>query len=184
MSPLPYTLFPSRQRARPLVVLLALAVGLTAGLMACDSGGSSEEDPPPEEELDVAETFTVTVESIEGTDYPYSEENNVGVAYAIDGEVGAVLSLERGKTYEFELGSSVGDGPNGQPHPFYVGETAEGQGGDEFRDDPAKQTSGVVLFTPPSNAPDSLFYQCNLHRFMGGKMEIVDASGDDSGGNY
>lgn len=148
-----------------LLLLLALAVGVTA----CDSSGTEEsnEEPPP---ADIAETFNVTVTSIDSS-YPYSDRNNVGVAYAIDGDVGKVITLERGKTYEFSLGSGVS--PN---HPFYFGTTAEGGGGDEYRDNPAKKTTGTVRFSVPSSAPDSLFYVCDAHVYMGGKMEIADAS--------
>jgi hypothetical protein len=174
------------------VLLFALAVALTVGLAACDSGGSNSGDNDDgNEEPDVAQTFNVTVESIDDS-YPYSDRNNVGVAYAIDGEVGKVISLEVGKRYEFVLGESVGSGPNGATHPFYVGNTAEGQGGDEFGEnvENAKSTSGSVFFTPPESAPDSLFYQCDLHVYMGGKMNITDSAGGsntsgdgDSGGD-
>jgi len=161
----------TRVTTRPLLFLV-LTVALVGGLAACDSGGSASENGDDDNGGDdVAQTFSVTVESIEGTDYPYSDQNNIGVAYAIDGEIGKVITLERGETYAFELGSGVDPS-----HPFYVGTTAEGQGGDEFRDNPAKQTTGTVTFTPPSSAPDSLFYQCDNHVYMGGKMTITNAS--------
>jgi hypothetical protein len=157
----------------------ALSVAVVVGLAACDSGGSNSEN-----EETVAQTFTVTVESIEGTNYPYGDQNNVGVAYAIDGEVGAEITLERGKTYEFELGEGVESGPNGMSHPFYVGTTAEGGGGDEYDDgvENAEATSGTVTFTPPSEVPDQLYYQCSSHVYMGGDMSIVDSSDDSNSG--
>lgn len=159
------------------MLLLALAGGLVGGLVACDSGGTASENGNGSGN-DVAKTFTVTVEDIDDS-YPYSDQNSVGVAYAIDGEVGAEITLERGKTYAFELEPSVEEGPNGFPHPFYLGTTAEGQGGDEYNDgvDNAKATSGTVTFTPPTSAPDSLYYQCGNHVYMGGKMMIDDPSG-------
>ena len=168
-----------RPTHRPLL-LLALTVALLGGLAACDSGGSASNDDNGENGEDpgeVAQTFTVTVEEIDDS-YPYSDQNNVGVAYAIDGTVGAEITLERGQTYAFELEGSVAEGPNGFPHPFYVGTTAEGQGGDEYDDgvDNATATSGTVTFTPPTSAPDSLYYQCGNHVYMGGMMTITDAS--------
>jgi hypothetical protein len=170
-----------RATYRPLL-FLALAGALIGGLAACDSGGTASEtgdngengDGPGDE---VDKTYTVTVADIDDS-YPYSDRNSVGVAYAIDGEVGAEITLERGKTYAFELEPSVDEGPNGFPHPFYVGTTAEGQGGDEYGDgvDNAKAASGTVTFTPPTSAPDSLYYQCGNHVYMGGKMMIDDSS--------
>lgn len=163
------------------VLFLALAGTFTFGLAACDSGGSTgsetENDSDDGSTSEVTQTFSVTVESI-GNNYPYREENNQGVAYAIDGEVGKVITLERGNTYEFELGSGVDPS-----HPFYVGTTAEGGGGDEFRDDPAKQTTGTVTFTVPSDAPDALYYVCDAHVYMGGEMNITDASDSGDGGD-
>ena len=161
-----------------------LVVALSIGLVACDSSGS---DPPedPDDGTQVARTFSVTVTSIDGS-YPFSDQNQNGLAYAINGEVGKVITLERGQTYEFELGSGVDP-----DHPFYVAETAEGGGSSAFRDNPAFQTTGTVTFTPPSAAPDSLFYECGNHVYMGGKMTITDTAtggddedddGDDGGG--
>lgn len=186
----------SRSCARPLYVLLVLVLAI--GMGACDSTGTNgeggENGDNGENGEDVAQTFEVTVQSIDGTDYPYADQNNVGVAYAIDGEVGKVITLERGQTYAFELQSSVESGPNSMSHPFYVGDTAEGQGGDEFSDgvENANATTGTVTFTPPTSAPDSLYYQCGAHVYMGGKMMIEDGTsgntgtggGGDDGGGY
>lgn len=143
-----------------------LAVGV--GLAACDSGGSDMDD-----ETQVAETFSVTVEEIDDS-YPYSDQNGVGVAYAIDGEVGGEITLQRGNTYEFELASSVESGPNDFPHPFYIDRTAEGGGADPFDEgvENAGALTGTVTFTVPSGAPDTLFYQCGNHAYMGGQMSI------------
>ena len=166
-----------------IVLAVACTITLALGLAACDSGGSNEDDPPGD---GVAQTFTVTVESADDS-YAYSDQNSVGVAYAINGEVGRVITLERDKTYEFELQGSVGEGPNGFPHPFYVGTTAEGGGGDAFMDDPAMETTGTVTVTIPADAPGNLYYVCGNHTYMGGQMQITDSSGngDDSGnGNY
>lgn len=156
------------------------------GLGACDSGGENPENGENGDNGEtVAQTFTVTVESIEGTDYPYSDQNTIGVAYAIDGEVGAEITLERGKTYEFELGESVESGPNNVSHPFYVATSAEGGGSDEYGEgvENAGATSGTVTFSPPSGAPDNLYYQCGSHAYMGGDVSIVESSdGNNSGG--
>lgn len=150
-------------------------MGLVVGLIACDSGGGTTDDsnngPPNDGGSGVAQTFTVTVESTDDS-YAYSDQNNNGVAYAIDAEVGQTVTLERGKTYEFVLEDGLSPS-----HPFYIGTTAEGGSGDEFRDDPAKATTGTVTFTVPTGAPDLLYYVCGNHVYMGGDIEITSASG-------
>jgi hypothetical protein len=166
---------------RSFVLLVAVALAAFVGVGACDSGGSNSnenEDDDGNGDPDIAQTFDVTVASLDG-DYPYSDQNVIGVAFAIDGEVGATITLERGKTYAFDLGNGVD--PN---HPFYVGTTAEGGGSGAYRDNPALKTTGTVTFTVPSDAPNSLFYVCDNHVYMGGEMTITDPSGsggDDSG---
>lgn len=155
-----------------IVLALSLTVALALGLTACDSGGSSSENPTNGGDDGIAQTFTVTIVSVDDS-YTYSDQNNIGVAFAINGQIGREITLERGKTYEFELGDGVD--PN---HPFYVGTTAEGGGGDEFRDDPAKATTGTVTFTPSTDAPNELFYVCDNHVYMGGQMQITDSSGN------
>jgi len=180
---------PISQRSirRTLLFTLLLTGALTVGLVACDSGGSNDEDPGDNGDDGVAQTFTVTVENID-SDYQYSDQNNVGVAYAIDGEVGRTITLERGKTYEFDLQSSVDSGPEGLPHPFYMDRTAQGQGNDTFSSgvENGSATSGTVTFTPPDDAPDILYYVCGNHGYMGGDIEITDSSGSSngSGGGY
>lgn len=153
-----------------LVLLLALAVGMSA----CDSGGSDmDDDNDDDNQNEIEQTFTVTVEETTSS-YPYDDQNELGVAFAIDGEVGKVLDLTRGATYAFELQSSVENGPEGFPHPFYVDRTAEGQLADVYSSgvENGQAVSGTVTFTVPSSAPDSLFYECGNHVYMGGKMII------------
>lgn len=156
--------------ARPFLLAFLVTGALVVGLVACDSGGSNEQGEDPEDE--VVQTFTVTVDSVDSS-YSYSDQNDIGVAYAIDGNVGEVITLERGRTYEFEMGEGVD--PN---QPFYIGTSAEGGGGDEFRQDPAMVTTGTVTFTPSADAPGSLYYVCGNHVYMGGGMDITSPSGD------
>lgn len=149
--------------------LLALGLG-GVGIAACDSGSDMEEG------TEVAQTFTVTVEEISSS-YPYSDQNQIGAAFTIDGQVGQELTLERGATYEFDLQPSVQSGPGGFPHPFYIDRTAEGQGADPYTEgvENGSSVTGTVRFTVPSDAPDTLFYQCGNHAYMGGMITITDS---------
>lgn len=176
-----------RSIQRSLLFTLLLTGALTVGLVACDSGGSSNEDSGENGGGGVAQTYTVTVENFDSS-YQYSDQNNVDVAYAIDGEVGRTITLVRGETYEFELEASVESGPEGLPHPFYMDRTAQGQGNDTYSSgvENGSATSGTVTFTPPDDAPNALYYVCGNHAYMGGDIEITDPSGDsgDDGGDY
>lgn len=178
---------PSRLPTFPVLVVLTLV--LSVGVAGCDSAGTSTESENENNDggVDIAETFQVTVESIEGTDYQYADQNQNGVAFAIGGEVGREITLEQGKTYAFALGESVAEGPNGTSHPFYIGQTEEGQGSDPYSNGVENEnaTSGTVTFAVPSDAPSSLYYQCGAHVYMGGDISITASSGGgDSGEDY
>ena len=80
------------------ISLVVLAAVVTVGIVACDSSGPEDEEPRDE----IAQTFQVTVASIEGTDYPYSDQNSVGVAYALDGTVAAIED-DRRRHFEFSV---------------------------------------------------------------------------------
>ncbi len=161
-------------------LVLVLVVGLTGGLTACDSGGSSSEDDNEEENgSTVTQTFDVAVET-KTNSHPYSGEGDDD-GYVIDGTQGKELTLTRGETYEFKMGESVGN-----VHPFYISTDEVGQGGGTYSDgvENNEANAGETLtFTPPSDAPDLLYYQCSNHPKMGWKINVTSSSdsGDDSG---
>jgi len=78
-------------------------------------------------------------------------------AYLIDGVANKPLTLTRGKTYTFTLDVSG--------HPFDIKTVAGSGAGNRFNDGVSAQAqeSGVVTFQVPSNAPGTLFYQCERH---------------------
>ena len=94
--------------------------------------------------------------------------------------------LYRGGTYTFNLDASLSG------HPFYlttddgtnyvsgsyVGEYTDGVTG-------SRNESGTLVFTVPSNAPDTLYYQCGIHGAMKGTINIKDLAVETNGaGNY
>jgi hypothetical protein len=94
-------------------------------------------------------------------------------AYYFDG--GAAqnppLTLTRGETYNFILGSSVA------VHPFRIQSTNVFFGSlynaGVTNNDAA---SGTVTFVVPNDAPDTLYYYCRSHSGMFGTLSIVDGS--------
>ena len=93
------------------------------------------------------------------------------------------LYLQRGQTYKFNV--------NASGHPFYI-KTQTGTGtGNQYTTGVVNQgtQSGIVSFTVPMDAPNTLFYQCSQHAAMNGQINITGAGGgfaswsEDSNGN-
>ena len=93
------------------------------------------------------------------------------------------LYLQRGQTYKFNV--------NASGHPFYI-KTQTGTGtGNQYSTGVTNQgtQSGIVSFTVPMDAPNTLFYQCSQHAAMNGQINITGAGGgfaswaEDSNGN-
>jgi hypothetical protein len=90
-------------------------------------------------------------------------------AYEIDGIENQMITVRRGQRVTFDL--------NVTGHPFYLQTTgggyvpanvySEGFGGNG-------QTSGRYEWVVPEDAPDELFYQCEFHPVMFGKIVVVD----------
>ena len=99
--------------------------------------------------------------------------------YTIDGTEGKVLVVARGESYLFEVHV-----PN--VHPFYF--TESGVGGFsplEFasteeplpRDlGPVPTTDATVRLTIFEDTPETFFYQCAIHKYMGGEVRVVAPS--------
>jgi len=78
------------------------------------------------------------------------------------------LELTRGKTYEFNV--------NAPGHPFLI-KTDQSTGTGNTYDDGVTNNGtqdGTIVFTVPENAPDILFYNCEFHASMTGRIRIVD----------
>jgi hypothetical protein len=94
------------------------------------------------------------------------------IAFAVDGVPGRELILVRGQTYEFEIRSNplhdfyLSSGPVGRGRKVLV-EGVEGN----FTFD------GMVKFTPTALTPNVVYYQCQNHTYMGGRIFIVDKKG-------
>ena len=93
--------------------------------------------------------------------------------FEVDGVQGAELTLERGKTYIFQM--------NNTPalHPFFISTSDVGGdlGASEWTDGVTGNFAtgnDVVTFVVPVIAPDLLYYQCSNHLIMGWKLNIIN----------
>jgi hypothetical protein len=97
---------------------------------------------------------------------------NQGQAYAISGDPGIFPTLRRGVTYRFDvtgvdathpLAIRYNDGDLNPVDGAPIGNSVNGAYGTIF------------YFTPPFNAPNTMYYQCINHASMIGTLNIVDA---------
>lgn len=100
--------------------------------------------------------------------------NNGTSSYIFDiGAVGGnpTLTLIRGYRYEFNI-----DAPN---HPFWIQTTSGSSGysaGNVYNTGVINNgtQSGRIEFIVPHNAPNILFYVCEIHQTMNGQINIID----------
>ena len=95
------------------------------------------------------------------------------VAY-IDGLMQPEVTLYRGFTYTLDQSASTNS-----PHPLRLSTTEDGThgGGSEYTNGVTytgtQGSNGLLTFTVPLDAPDTLYYYCGNHASMGGTVEII-----------
>jgi len=90
-------------------------------------------------------------------------------AYEINGVNNPTLIVRRGQAYTFNL--------NAAGHPFYLQATGNGYESENTYSGGFTgngQTSGEHEWVVPQDAPDEIFYQCEFHPVMFGKIIVVD----------
>ena len=93
----------------------------------------------------------------------------VAGAYEINGVNNPTLTVRRGQTYTFNL--------NTAGHPFWLQTTGDGYQSANVYDSEFtgnSQTTGEHQWVVPEDAPDEIFYQCEFHPVMFGKIIVVD----------
>jgi hypothetical protein len=93
----------------------------------------------------------------------------VAGAYEINGASNPTLVVRRGQTYTFNL--------NTAGHPFYLQTTGGGyQSANTYANGFTgnNRTNGEYRWVVPQDAPDEIFYQCEFHPVMFGKIIVVD----------
>ncbi len=136
------------------VCLFSITTLLLTSCSSDDSYGGGGEvvvDPP------AVANFTVT--------------NNGATSYVFNNDTlsdsdNPNITLERGKTYTFAV--------NTPGHPFLI-KTVQSTGRENTFNDGVTNNgavSGTVTFTVPADAPDTLFYNCEFHGTMTGRITI------------
>jgi hypothetical protein len=89
-------------------------------------------------------------------------------AYLVNSQSNPTLILQRGVTYRFVLSGLF-------QHPFNIQTNRVLFGSGHYNNGVTGNgnTSGMVIFSVPQEAPDQLFYQCSNHDVMGGNLTIV-----------
>ena len=104
----------------------------------------------------VAETLNVSNRGI--SDYLISQKNDPDI------------TLERGKTYEFNI-----DTPG---HPFWIKTISSTGSGNSYSEGLTNNgtANGTIVFKVPEDAPNQLYYNCQIHSSMSGIIKIVDSN--------
>jgi plastocyanin len=109
-----------------------------------------------------------------GVESPTYKVTNTGAsAYIFNGEglsnaSNPNFTLKRGNSYTFEL--------NVSGHPFYIN-TTPGTGTARAYNKGVENNgaqSGKITFTVPTDAPNTLYYNCEFHGSMYGTITIID----------
>ena len=120
-------------------------------------------------------TFQVAQNTKETVNYKVTRTNVT--SYNIDNEPNATVVLTRGNTYTFNL-FLQGD------FPFWIKTAATIGTGDAYNSGVTRNgsTTGVVTFTVPQDAPDTLYYSCQSQSLMRGTISVIDAEPGDGPG--
>ncbi len=135
----------------------------------------AEESPPeqPAAQVMVVPPNTFVVEVQEKTDqHPYYGKGSQ-LGFVVDGVPGKAIVVQRGKTYTFRVRTNI-------KHDFYLSRKDVGWGSAVFSRGVEGQFTykGDVSFTPDEQTPDTLYYECRNHQYMGGRIVVVDAGAD------
>lgn len=132
--------------------------------------------PAVQAQTQIDSSYTITVED-RTDEHPWTGRDNAySEVFAVDGVQGDTLFLHRDSTYQFVM--------DGVPefHPFYLSESEVGSGGEIYTQGVSSTNpdhedrawdSDTLTFTPEASTPDTLYYQCVNHDYMGGTLVIT-----------
>jgi hypothetical protein len=111
--------------------------------------------------------------ALNGVYYQYALNYTVN-GYTIDGVTNGNISLIRGYTYSLQITA------NG--HPFWIQSVSGGYSSSNIYSSGITNNgaeTGTITFVVPNNAPNTLYYVCQLHSLMQGTINITDPWASD-----
>ncbi len=145
---------------------LSLLVGM---LMALATGAALAADSPRSAPAAAAATAAGTRRSCLSSSAPIEVVNTGnGYRFGTDAALNPEIVLCRGQTYTFKVAA--------RGHPFWIKTSAT-----NLRDDPFDTgvtgnglETGTMTFAVPATAPGTLYYNCEMHVSMTGRIIVVD----------
>ena len=127
-------------------------------LISCSEDEESDPTPQvtPSNEVTADKSFNISNSGASAYVFQFTSNQN------------PELELARGKTYEFKV--------NSPGHPFYINSTNSVGTNNAYNVGVTNNgaTNGSILFTVAQNAPDVLWYNCEFHAAMFGRIRIVN----------
>lgn len=116
-------------------------------------------------------TFLIT-SSDKTSEHP-AHGKGQSVGFDMNNKPGGDIVVYRGEAYKFIIDTGV-------QHDFYLTTNPTGWGAGTYSDGVSGQFiyQGEVTFNPSNKTPDLLYYQCRNHKFMGGKIYVLDKGED------
>ena len=114
-------------------------------------------------------TFQVAQNAVETINFRVQNQGNN--TYLIDNQPNPALTLVRGNTYVFALNRVAA-------FPFWI-KTAPSTGTtDQYNNGVQRNgaVEGVITFTVPQDAPNTLYYSCQTQSLMNGTINIIDGT--------
>ena len=116
-------------------------------------------------------SFLVTASPKTNEHPSFGQGLNAG--FDVNGKPGKEIVVTRGEKYKFIVDTGV-------QHDFYFTTNRAGWGSGTYTDGVEGQFiyKGEVTFEPSKTTPDLLYYQCRNHKYMGGKVYVLDKGED------
>lgn len=111
--------------------------------------------------------FIITSATKDKTHPYYGKGSDTG--FVVNGVQGGAVVLLRGKTYAFDVETGV-------MHDFYLATKGVGWGASTLTEGVKGNFTykGIVTFTPTAATPDTVYYACRNHKYMGGEIHVVN----------
>ena len=140
---------------------------LAFALFLAGTTSAFAEDPADDAAQAGPADFTITSATKDKTHPYYGKGSDTG--FVVNDVQGGSLVLVRGKTYTFDVETGV-------MHDFYLATKGVGWGASTLTEGVKGNFTykGIVTFTPTAETPDTVYYACRNHKYMGGEIHIVN----------